>query len=343
VNKLVVVLAASTAASAGTALYYRHELMEERARVAQVEAGATLPATTHAPTTPAAAPAQVAPPVVASPGTPGPEKKDRAPLAPANAQASAKPDAAVPPPQMDETRKAEMRQRAGEFLKKYDDPEGRVVLRDEALRRTRMSLKGFDKEANLDAATFEKLVQMSAEQELERRAMQSRCMADTQCDGPTIEYRELNARNQAAIAALIGEDGRKQMENWARSMSERRAATSLAGRLPANAALTSSQSAALISALTTGREAAIQEYAANRQRMTGYGNVDGLMVLYSPEAPSVDERVASARIFSQRMRDQAATVLRGEQLMTFNQMQDELLLDLQRHLRRQELDKREGS
>lgn len=341
-NKLVVVLAASTVASAGTALYYRHELMQERARVAQAEPGATQSATTLAPTTPAAAPAQVAPPVDAPPRTPATEKKNSAPSATVNAQASAQTRPAVAAP-MGEGRKVEMRQRAEEFLKKYDDPEGRAVLRDEALRRTRMALKGFDKERDLDAATFEKLVQMSAEQELERRAMQSRCMADPQCDGPTIEYRELNARNQAAIAALIGEDGRKQMEDWARSMSERRAATSLAGRLPENAALTRSQSAALISALSTGREAAIQEFAANRQHMTGYGNVDGLTVLYSPDAPLVDDRVASARIYSQRMRDQAATVLRGEQLTTFNQMQDELLLDLQRHLRRQELDKREGS
>jgi hypothetical protein len=340
VNKLVAVLAASTAVSASAALYWRHELIEERARHAQVEIPGPAPALAAASGPVKPAPVVQSVPGPAKPPAPTPRTSTPAPATNAKAADAANETSSAWP--VDETRRAEVRKQGEQFLRKYDNPQGRQELRDQALASARRILKGFDKEASLDSVTFEKLIQLTAEQEVEKRAAQSRCLVDPQCEGPPPQYREMQERQRAELANLIGEDASREMHQWTASVGERRMAATLAGRLPANVPLSGTQSAALIDVLTTERRAIMQEYAATRQRMTGFGNVDGSSVMYVTDSPSIDDRVASARVNSQRLRDRAATVLSGEQLTLFNQMQDELLFDLQRHLKRQESE-RSGS
>ncbi len=342
VNKLVAVLAATTAVSSAAALCWRHELIEERARHSQVEVPAPVPASpTLAAASEPALPAPVAQPA-ARPLNPAPAAPPATVKAPA-ATASTRPievsSGGSSPWPLDEARKADMRQRAEQYMRKYDNPEGQKELREQALASTRRNLKGFDNEAGLDSVTFEKLIQLTTDQEIERRVLQSRCMAEPPCDAPPPEYRELLDRQKAELANVIGREAAREMPQWMMSVGERRMTATLSGRLPANVTLSSSQSIALITALTAERRAISQEYAATRQRMAGYGNVDGSSAMYVTEAPPIDDRVASARVNSQRLRDRAATVLSGEQLTVFNQMQDELLFDLQRHLKRQESDR----
>ena len=339
-NKLVAVLAATTAVSSAAALYWRHELIEERARHTQVEVPAPPPASPAlAEASEPAKPAAVAPPAAMQPRPATPPARASTPAATASTRPIEVSSGGSSPWPLDETRKADMRQRAAQYLRKYDNPEGQKELREQALASTRRNLKGFDKEAGLDSLTFEKLIQLITDQEIERRVLQSRCMAEPPCDAPPPEYRELLDRQKAELANVIGREAAREMPQWMMSVGERRMTATLSGRLPANVTLSSSQSAALITALTAERRAISQEYAATRQRMAGYGNVDGSSAMYVTDAPTIDDRVASARVNSQRLRDRAATVLSGEQLTVFNQMQDELLFDLQRHLKRQESDR----
>ena len=50
------------------------------------------------------------------------------------------------------------------------------------------------------------------------------------------------------------------------------------------------------------------------------------VIVYSRDAKTLDERMASAAASIDRMRDRAGTLLSGEQLTVFNQMQDDALL-----------------
>jgi hypothetical protein len=53
--------------------------------------------------------------------------------------------------------------------------------------------------------------------------------------------------------------------------------------------------------------------------------------------------MASTRAYSRLVRGPAATVLKGDQLRTFNRLQDESLRDLQPFLRSQQALRMEGS
>jgi hypothetical protein len=337
-NKLVAVLAASTAVSASAALYWRHQLVEERARnalqvephappagAAQAAAPVAPPATAQAPPENAASTAKVEAPKPAAAG----------PLAPAS---SGLPDARPP---ISAKATAAQRKQAADFLKKYDDPFGRNELRGQALERARRGLEGFDQERNLDAGTFEKLVALIADQELERRVAQSRCMADPQCEGPSA-FADMFAAQRQSINDLIGAGGDAAVRDWNSTQSVRRMVKGFSARLPATAQLSETQSNAFVAALKTERDAAMQEWAMNHQPVQGFGNMDGMMVMYLSQPATTEDRLASAQVYVQRMKDRAATVLSGQQLMVYNQMQDELLFDLQRHLKSRERQEREG-
>jgi hypothetical protein len=58
------------------------------------------------------------------------------------------------------------------------------------------------------------------------------------------------------------------------------------------------------------------------------------MVWYSGDG-GVDEQLASAAQYSDRMRQRAASILNAEQLRAFVQLQDELLANFANYLRQQ--------
>jgi hypothetical protein len=219
-----------------------------------------------------------------------------------------------------------------EFLQKYNDPAGRKELLAAALVNARRLLEGFDKKRNLDPATFEKLVQLTAGQELERRALQFRCTAvDRACDARA-EYRALLDRNRIDVQALLGPRGYEESQDWIHSHDERRVVSNLARRMPENLALSDKQSAELVSALDDEQVQVYGDTARNHQSPVPFINADGMEVLYDSRATSVEERMESARSYSQRMRHKVASVLNGEQFSIFNQLQDKVLVDLQRYL-----------
>jgi hypothetical protein len=335
-NKLVVVLAATTVAGASAALYYRRELVEQRARSAAVvpPAPASVPESASVPATASAVPAPVAtPPSAAPPGTAKQIEESRS-----------TPVAESTPLEMPgDDRKSRTRKQASEFLERYDDPSRRGELRAQALERSREGVTEYAKKQDLGAEQFDRLVAVLADQELERRAAQARCLADPECDRPGAEYSELLARQKQTLIDMLGEHGFRDLQEVGAGQVDRRMAEAFARRLPQNIPWSPDQSAALAFVLKDGRTAAVREMAAQRQHFRGFGNQDGMSVLYADELPTLEARLASANTYAQKMHDHAATVLSGEQLRFFNQLQAELLSDLERFLRRRDAGQRDGN
>jgi hypothetical protein len=334
-NKLVVVLAATTVAGAAAALHYRQQLIEERTRSAAM----TMPAPAADPV-PARVPA-AAPPSPAPTSAPASASRIDSPK-PASAPPPASRTADLPPTVVvSDDRKTRNRQQAAEFLTRYEDPSRRGELRAQALDRARKGFEEFAKKQSLDAGQLEKLVAVIADQELERRVAQARCMAEPGCDRPE-GWSELVARQKQALIDLVGEDGFRELSDWGASQPDRRMADAFARRLPDSAAWSADHSAALASVLKDGRSAAMREMSSQGQHFKGFGNQEGMTVMYADELPTLEARLASANAYAQRMRGHAATVLSGEQLRLFDQMQEELLSDLARFLRRRDTGKREA-
>lgn len=338
-NKLVLVLAASTAVSTSAAFYWRHQLIEERARNSVIAESKSPPAANLA----AAQPAPGQSPRVTTQSLPGSSTATTVVETPKAAVASSPPPPAVEVPdsawRLNPADKARMRQHMAEFLKKHEDSFGRNELRKQALERARLGQEGFDKARNLDPQTFEKLLGILADQELEMRVLQARCIVDPQCVVPP-GVSELMTAQRQAIDDLLGAGGDAAVRDWRSTQAVRRMVKGFEQRLPVRAQMSGAQAQAFVAAVKAERTAAMQEWAANRQNITGYSNVDGLNVMYL-RSDSLEESMSSAQSYVQRMKDRAATVLNGEQLLVYYQMQDELLYDLQRQLRTQERRKRE--
>lgn len=326
-NKLIAALAVSTAVCAAAAIYFRQQLVEERLNVARLSGELSV-----ALASPPAAPAPAASSTTPPPTTPPPP----APIATSSSNDSkAVPKPAVTrtqdfsgPPVMTDAQKVAMRDQAISFFRKYNTAEGQATLREEQIRRARDALAGFDKERQLDPATFQKVIDEFADKELEKRASISRCALDPACVTPA-GLAELTAARRQALQELLGEEGYDEMQKWTANEPARKAVVGLSTRLPSTAPLTAAQSNLLIAALAAEREAALRDFSNAGTHIKGFSNMDRMTLFYADQLPA-EGRMASAEAYVQRSRARAATVLAGEQLIVFNQMQDELLLDFRR-------------
>lgn len=323
-SKLVAGLAVSTAVCAAAAVYFRQELVVERENTARLTSELEA----------ASEPRALAPPVAATPvAQPAPPS---APTTSVTTEATEKaavtkvraPESRETPPIMTDAQKLAMRGQAVDFLAKYDSPEGRARLREQQIERARSSLEGFEKDHDLPPGTWQKLVEELADRELEKRALISRCALDPACVTPS-GLSELTASRKQALQELLGEEGYDEMQKWAMTEPARRSVKGLSTRLPSTAPLSSAQSSALVTALTAERDAAMRDFANEGTRVKGFSNVDRMTLFYADALPP-EGRMASAEAYVQRTRARAATVLAGDQLITFNQMQDELLHDFRR-------------
>lgn len=221
--------------------------------------------------------------------------------------------------------------------RKYFDPEQRKDMRAKEARSLRAQLNGFEKRRNLDAATFEELIDLLADQQLDRNALTARCaglLVDPNCDY-TAEANALRQRHEQAVASLIGAGGFKAAETWKFSPGERQMVSRIASRMPANLPLTQTQIYELADALAGVKWAAFEEPREPGMHLFPFRNDDGMEVMYIVHLPAVEARLASGRKYSQRIRESAATVMIGEQLDVFNQIQDKLMADFERYQRTQ--------
>jgi hypothetical protein len=228
----------------------------------------------------------------------------------------------------------EQRHEALEFLARYDDPVSRGELRREAQARARRRNEELARQLPLDAEHFQRLVDMVADQDLELRVAWERCYADPACEEPP-GIADYWPRHQQQLAGLLGEQGLRRMHQLTSLQLDRRFVEALAARTANYSSLTAAQASAVMAAVAQVRSAVQAEFIANGVDFMPYGECDALILVYA-NTPTIEGRVASARDYVHRLRDQIVTVLDDEQLGVFDRMQEELLSNLRSLLEREE-------
>lgn len=317
-NKLVILFGTTTVAFAGLTLYYANELEDENARVAPES---TIVRAAPRPTDPSPSPAQGSPSEVEAPTTNSSVVKASVPKADLpGANAASKPAAQMSASDVD-------------FLAMYADPQGRRTLIDEALVDQRNGMRDLGERLGLTAEHWQRVLEVLAEQQVEGRAASLHCRADPACKSPFTPDQMADRRQ--AVRDAIGEDKYAEYDQNMSTMAERRTVAELQKHLTGNLALSDQRAEELIAALADERARAFKEMSADGNKVGGIGVPNG-WAYYVESAATLDARMATANQFSQRMRDRAATVLSGNQLTAFNQMQDMVLATLRAHLARKE-------
>jgi len=324
-NKLAILFGTTTVGFAGLTFYYASELQKENEFF---DTQSTLVRAAPAPTpsdSSSIPPAQRPTTDAMVPGTSVPVSNAPVPQA-GRAANNPSPNAAGKPA-------AKMSASDIDFLKMYADPQGRRTLIEEALMDQRNGMRGLAEKLGLTEEHWQRVLEVFAENQVEGHAAILRCRADPACKSPFTPQQL--ADQKQAVRDAIGEDKYDDYDRYVKTMNERRAVAELQKQLTGSLALTPDRAEALIAALVDEREAALREMTESGGQVGGVGVQNGF-VYYNTNAPTLEARMESGMQYSSRIRDRAATVLNGNQLVAFNQMQDQLMATLRSFLARQE-------
>jgi hypothetical protein len=315
-RKLVLTLALSSVALAGSTVYFAHELFEERARNG------------------AAASLAASPPVV-SPASPARPELSRS-VSPSDVRAST---AAVPAKTeavgltarslTEQEIKAAQVEFGRTFLAQIADPQGREDLISERKMIMRHAYPMLDKVLGLSSAEHARLLELFALQQLEMQEHQSRCAVDPHCRFHELRFNE--EPHQQQIAELLGQERVQKFESYKNSLGERESITQMRMRLPDAQRLADENAEGLITALAEERASINREAAQRGQGVNAFGVGAGM--LYTTTDGTLETQYDAARQYSQRLRERAAQYLNSEQLRVFNELQDEQLVTLRSLLR----------
>lgn len=315
-RRVTVILSLATAAFAASTVYLASEMYLRDADALTVAAPAPLATVTNTPQSPepGGTPATAAANNPTPAGTPPGRGSERADDAVAGIEGTGKPDEAT---------QHFLRQ----LVARFDDPVQRTALLQEARTGVRRQYDRLKKDLKLSDATFEQLVTLLAEENLQMQEHFARCAIDPRCNPNDPSRRApLDSRNEE-ILALLGAQGAEALTTFRGSIGERDTVIQLRGRLADSHFLPESQAEQLISALADEREQFKQEAEQSGASVRGWGTQLG-MLWYTDDSGSVDQYVAEATQYSQRLRARAAAVLTPAQLAAFVQLQEELLAQL---------------
>ncbi len=215
---------------------------------------------------------------------------------------------------------------AKQFLARYDDPAQRATLLEETRNNLRRQYEPLKQKLKLDSNTFEQLLGVLAEQQLQPQEKYYRCLANPECnlaslgrDGNMVDDRS------GELLSLLGSDNLNELNSYKNSISERETVTQLRGRLDDSNALRDAQAEQLVTALTEERGRYVKETAQRGANVSAWGTPQLGMLYFSGDSDSVEQRITEATQYSQRLRNRAAAVLSPQQLAAFVQIQDELL------------------
>lgn len=313
-RKLVLALAVSTAAFAGSTLYLAHQLSIERARLT------ASPAVSLSRDVPRVAdrPPALTAPAVALTATNEAENGAGAVLTPGQPITEAE----VKKMQADYSRN---------FLAQLADPERREELLAEHRMMMRNSYPRVDQVLGLSPEEYARFLDLSARQLIGMQEASARCITEAACQ-MTEAYTEGTDSERKQLDQLLGPERAQKLEVYKNTMGEREAVTQLRSRLPDASRLNDDKTEALIAALADERDLIHREAAQRGQDMNGF-NIGAGMLFAPSEGGSLDDRFEVAKRNSQRLRDRAAQYLDAEQRRAFDEMQDETLLGLRRVLR----------
>jgi len=221
---------------------------------------------------------------------------------------------------------------ARQFLARYDDSVQRAALLDETTTGIRRQYGKLKELLKLSDATFEQLVTLLAEETLQIQEQYTRCAVDPQCNANEPSRPTVHVDRSQEVLALLGTAGADSLNQFRGSIGERDQVIQLRGRLSDSNLLPEAQAERLIKALAAERKLYQQESAQRGVNLNGWGTQLG-MLFFSKDSGSVDQQIAEAEQYSERMRGSAASVLTPAQLSAYEQMQDELLAQLAAWLR----------
>jgi hypothetical protein len=327
-NKLAILFGTTTVAFAGLTLYYASELRKENDFF---DAQSTL--ARAAPTTsPTPAPSDSSP--IHSTQSPTPEAMSPGTQVPVSTASAPKSGTAANNPTANAAGKPAQKMSAADldFVAMYASPQGRRTLIDEALMDQRNGRRDMAERLGLTEEHWQRVLEVFAEQQVEARAALLRCRADPACKSPFTP--EQIADRKQAVRDAIGEDKYDDYERYANTMNERRTVAELQKQLTGSLSLPADRAEALIAALVAEREAALRELTDSGGQIAGIGVPYGF-AYYNAIAPTLEARMESALQYSSRIRERAATVLNANQIVAFNQMQDQVMATLRNYLARQ--------
>lgn len=216
---------------------------------------------------------------------------------------------------------------ARDFLRQYDDLAQRGMLLTNARAGFESQYSALRGRLKVDAATFDQLVSLLAEESLEQQASYFRCISDPACNLASVT----TPRDRSdEFLALLGAEGYAQFTSYRGSLPEWQSVVQLRGRLSESDYLRDVDAERLRTTLTEARERYAEEARQQGANLQGWGNGAG-MLWYSGDG-TPQQQLASATQFSQNLRQRAATLLTAEQLRVFAQLQDELLASLGAYL-----------
>jgi hypothetical protein len=220
---------------------------------------------------------------------------------------------------------------ARQFLARYDDSAQRQAQLDEARSAVRRQYEPLKEKLGLGKDKFEQLVSLVAEQNLDAQAHWARCAVDPNCEPNNPRPGTMDDRSQEYLA-LLGADRVDDFNRFRDALMERDSVAHFRGRLSDAQFLPQSQAEQLIAALANERQLYSQESDQRGVQLRALGTPLGT-IWYPADAGSIDEQLAGAALYSQRVRDRAAAVLSPAQHAAFVQMQDELLAQLASFIR----------
>ncbi len=309
----VLILSITTATFAATTVYFARELAAARTQT-PVAASLTTGATT------------LPPPMAAAPPAPVPVQSPAGPQSAGNVVAG---NVALPTRLSEADIKRMQADHSRQVVARLEEPQGREEMRAEHRIMFRNMYPGLDKFLGLSPEQLGQFMNLMADQQIGMQEKHARCMLDPDCSMQNLAYSgEDHARE---IHDFLGADRAQKFESYKNTMGEREAVTQLRTRLADSSRLTEDTSERLIAALAEERAAMHREAAASGSGSFSFGV--GAGTLFAPMEGSFESRYAAAQQNSQRLRDRAAQHLNAEQMRTFNEMQDELLVSLRGQLR----------
>jgi hypothetical protein len=324
-NKPAAVFATTTALFAASTFHFWQKAQMPGTRIVAADAGTT-GASATARGTPAAGSAGTAP---SAPAVTAAAKSAASPATAAAARAPAPALPAARTAQADAARE-KILPFAKDWLRQYDDSTQRLSLQKAARAGIEAQYSRLRDRLKLDATTFGQLVDLLTQEQLEQQAGFFRCVVDATCD---TNYPRPPRDHSDEYLAMLGPDAFAQFNAYRQAMPEWQAVVQLRGRLGEANYLRDGDAERLLSALSAERERYVLESNQAGAKLRGWGTGTG-MVWYSGDG-GVDEQLASAAQYSDRMRQRAASILNAEQLRAFVQLQDELLANFANYLRQQ--------
>jgi hypothetical protein len=219
------------------------------------------------------------------------------------------------------------------FLEDVSDPARRAELLNQTKLSVRAPLPRVAQHLDLTDEEADRMFTLLAEQQLQAHERQARCVTQPDCNYRGYSSADAETQQQE-MTSLIGQEKHEKFKQFQESMSERQAVTALRSNLSDRAFLNDQRAEELVSALHDERTQFQNEALQRGTGFSGYGTGSGM--LFVGDQGSLDERVAAARRYSERLRERAAQILTAEQAKGFDQMQDELLANLREMLRNQD-------